>query len=86
MKNGLDINEFGTKRWYKDDLLHRDDGPAIEWDNGTKFWFKNNQLHREDGPAVECVSGDKSWYLNGKKIYCQSQEEFEKLIKLKAFW
>jgi len=47
------------------DQLHREDGPAIEYDNGTKHWFRNGLCHREDGPAVECADGDKYWYLNG---------------------
>ena len=29
MKNGLHIDEDGTKRWYLNDKLHRTDGPAI---------------------------------------------------------
>ncbi len=43
-------------------------------------------LHREDGPALEYPNGLKSWYLNGKRINCSSQEEFEKFLKLQAFW
>jgi hypothetical protein len=84
MKNGLLNNKFGDKFWYKDDKYHREDGPAVEWVNGSKEWWINGQLHREDGPAAESNNGEKYWYLNGERIY--SQEEFERLIKLKAFW
>lgn len=28
-----------SKRWYKKGLLHRIDGPAIEWEDETKDWF-----------------------------------------------
>jgi hypothetical protein len=28
----------GTKEWYINGQLHREDGPAIEWANGTKEW------------------------------------------------
>jgi hypothetical protein len=86
MRNGLEINERGTKFWYKDDLLHREDGPAIELANGDKGWYKNGKLHRENSPAVEFADGTKSWWLNGKQLNCQSQEEFERLVRLKAFW
>lgn len=44
------------------------------------------QYHREDGPAVEHIDGRSSWWLNGEQIDCTSQEEFEKLLKLKPFW
>ena len=37
MKNGLEIDEYGTKYWYKDGKLHRDDGPAIEYINGCEL-------------------------------------------------
>ncbi len=67
-------------------MLHREDGPAIEHANGTKCWYINNKRHREDGPAIEYVDGVKKWYLNGIHIPCTSQEQFEKLMKLKAFW
>jgi len=110
MLHGLVIDKEGTKRWYDQDKLHREDGPAIEYVNGDKLWFRQDKLHREDGPAVECSSaphkgnkywwlngerhredgpaieygtGDKNWYYNGKQIKCSSQEEFEKIIKIK---
>ena len=53
---------------------------------GNKYWYLEGELHREDGPAVEYPDGTKEWYLNYKNIKCHSQEEFEKLMKLKAFW
>ncbi len=61
-----EIDSDGTKKWYnKKGLLHRKDGPAIEYSNGTKSWFLNGKCHREDGPAIEWNDGTKSWYLNG---------------------
>jgi hypothetical protein len=59
-------NADGTKEWFLNDKLHREDGPAIERANGTKSWWLNGELHREDGPAIERANGDKSWWLNGK--------------------
>lgn len=29
MRNGLILGSSGTKYWYKDNKLHREDGPAI---------------------------------------------------------
>jgi len=62
----------GTKRWYKDGMRHRDDGPAVceattrqgvivEYANGTKFWYKDGMSYREDGPAEEWADGGKCW-------------------------
>ena len=66
-RNGMYTNEWGTKSWWLNDKLHREDGPAIERVNGTKRWFVNGKIHREDGPAVIRASGTKEWHVNGKK-------------------
>ena len=62
------VDEESTTRWYKDakcKILHRENGPAIEYADGTKSWYQNGDLHRTDGPAVEWSNGTKSWYQNG---------------------
>ena len=66
----------GTKFWYLNDNLHREDGPAIEYANGSNFWFLDGKRHREDGPAVEFTNGDKYWYLNGKGV---TEEEHKRM-------
>ena len=39
----------GTKKWYKDDKLHRDDGPAIEYANGYKeYWLNGDPVKEKD--------------------------------------
>jgi hypothetical protein len=68
-KNGLIVDDQGTKSWYKDDNLHRVDGPAVEFANGgSKWWYQNGKLHREDGPAVEFVDGRVDYWINGEFI------------------
>ena len=65
----IHINQLGTKRYYSDremNILHREDGPAIEYADGDKAWYIDDKLHREDGPAVETANGHKAWYINGK--------------------
>jgi hypothetical protein len=62
------------------------DGPAVEYAYGYKEWYQHGLLHRIDGPAIECANGYKAWYYHGKKINCSSQQEFDKIIKLKCFW
>ena len=84
--NGLVVDANGAKFWYKNGLYHREDGPAIEWNNGDKVWFKNGLRHREDGPAVEWYGGMKFWYYEGILLNASSQKEFIKLVNLKLFW
>ena len=76
----------GTKIWFQNGLQHRIGGPSHEYSNGDKSWYQNGLFHRLDGPAYECVSGNKFWYYEGKRIDCNSQDEFERIIKLKLFW
>ena len=67
MQANVKVDADGTKSYYnKDNQLHREDGPVVEYADGTKKWYKNGELHREDGPAVEYSNGDKFWYKNNK--------------------
>ena len=70
------------KMYYKDPnlrIVHRVDGPAIEYADGSEAWYLNNQLHRVGGPAITLSltsnkpfytmeialhAGDKAWYQN----------------------
>lgn len=80
------IFRYGDILYYKDErctILHREDGPAIEWKNGDKHWFINGNRHREDGAAIEYVYGAKSYYLNGK-LY--SEKDYWGMIRLGSFF
>ena len=61
------VDDAGTKRWYLNDKLHREDGPAIEYYDGSKCWYLNDKRHRTDGPAIEYADGRKRWFLNDKE-------------------
>ncbi len=61
-----EVNENGTKEWYLNGELHREDGPAVEHADGDKEWWLHGKFHREDGPAREDTDGDKEWWLNDK--------------------
>jgi hypothetical protein len=54
-KNFTGVAEYpnGTKHWYKEGKLHREDGPAVEWIIGYKEWWVEGLRHRTDGPAIE---------------------------------
>ena len=65
------VDEESTTRWYKDakcKILHRENGPAIEYVDGAKSWYQNGQHHRDNGPAFEFANGEKRWYLNGVQL------------------
>jgi len=69
------VSDNGTREWYLNGNLHREDGPAVEYADGDRWWYLNGNLHREDGPAVEYADGDRYWYLNGVEY---TEKEFNK--------
>ena len=61
------VDVFGNTRWCKDakcEVLHRENGPAVEYADGSKIWYQNGQLHRTDGPAIDRANGHKEWWQN----------------------
>lgn len=80
------VNTHGTVRYTLDKEFHREDGPALEFPDGNRYWYRYGKYHREDGPAFEYGNGHKEWWLHGERIDCNSQEEFERILKLKALW
>lgn len=85
MKPEIKVDIYARK-YFLNGVLHREDGPAVEYhNNGGKVWYQNGLIHRLDGPALEYSDGTNDWYYKGQLIECDSQEEFEKLIKLLAF-
>ena len=55
----------GSQFWYRNDHLHRLDGPAIT-SFGTRQWLINDKRHREDGPAFVAADGSREWWVNGQ--------------------
>jgi hypothetical protein len=53
---------------------------------GNKWWYLNGSFHREDGHALEWFNGNKEWWINGELLHCKTQKQFERLMRLKAFW
>tara|TARA_B100001059_G_scaffold181998_1_gene183074 strand:+ start:4815 stop:5105 length:291 start_codon:yes stop_codon:yes gene_type:complete len=74
------VDEKGSKAWYLNNQLHREDGPTIEMADGTKAWYLNGNPHRVDGPAVEFSSGTKRWFIHGEQV---TEEEFKEVTYLK---
>jgi hypothetical protein len=35
----VEVLANGTRYWYLKGVLHREDGPAVEYSDGTKCWF-----------------------------------------------
>ena len=60
---------------------------------GNRYWFtgdidgKDRLLHREDGPAI-IIYGDRGrqrWFYQGVEYFPKDNEEWLKIMKMKAF-
>ena len=68
LKYRSEVDRLGTRRYRNAaGQLHRDEGPAIVYNDGTENLYQNGNLHREDGPAVTYKHGPKIWYKHGKR-------------------
>lgn len=93
----LDENKFVPRSlwwrnwYYKDDVRYTkstfDNGLYIAYYYDTKYW------HNISGPAriwkvghPNYPNGHQEWYIMGEQIPVNSQQEFEKYLKMKAFW
>jgi hypothetical protein len=58
------VYDDGTKEWYLNGKLHREDGPAGEYADGSKWWYLNGVYHTEaeflkkTSPAKEYTVAD----------------------------
>lgn len=63
--NGVYHRSDGTMLWFKDNLIHNENGPAVIYKNGDVQWVQNNIVHRIGGPAIETKTSF-TWYRWGK--------------------
>ena len=72
----------GIKSWLLNGKLHREDGPAIEWQDGVKEWYLNGKLLTEEefnvrmnpkeltiNPIEELLEYTVKVYPNGSKFW-----------------
>ncbi len=83
--NGLEQTIFSDgsgEEWRrKDNVYHREDGPAWTGSRGQERWYLNGVLHCPSGPALRYPFDpppfDYAWYLQGRHIKTQEEYQFE---------
>ncbi len=65
-KNAFTIisRDYNSIKYYLVGRLHREDGPAILYDDGDFNYLRLGRLHREDGYAC-FINGNKLYYIKG---------------------
>lgn len=51
--NGQRNRGDGGVEWFRNGVLHRENGPAVVAPDGSTYWYADGKLHRDDGPAIE---------------------------------
>ena len=76
-----------TIRYCKNGKPHREDGPAIIFEDGAKYWYLNGLQHRESGPAIMYSNGAKGFFYKHKRYVAYNKFTntlwLEKIKKLK---
>ncbi len=56
--------------------------------SGRSCFYLNGKRHREDGPAISCLNNPhlNQWWYNGYQISVNNIKDFNRIVKLKAFW
>lgn len=68
MRQGWIVSDdSGAQQHFVDNVLHREDGPAMFDVFGNEYWFRHGVQHREDGPAVQFKDGYQVWYFQGHR-------------------
>ena len=65
-----------AKIWYRNGIVHRDDGPAIERADRTQEWYAEGIRHCENGPALISADGERHWFIHGKEL---TEPEFDEM-------
>jgi len=60
------LDHLGTCWYFRDRLLHREDGPAVVQADGTVAYWVEGKRHRVDGPAVVGNDGTVAYWVEGK--------------------
>src|SRR5215217_8631391 len=62
----IDMIEYrdGNKAWYRNGVLYRDDGPALDLPHARKFWYRDGrELTAQEGqslvPTIESSPGGR---------------------------
>jgi hypothetical protein len=59
------VDDNGNTFWKSRGVLHRENGPAIEWADGSVEYFFYGRRHRVNGPAVIFPGRYEAYWVNG---------------------
>ena len=71
------VSPEGSKYWFLNGKLHREDGPAIEDSNDTKWWYLNDQqvTEEEHRQQTQPTCDGKTVEIDGKTYVLTLKED-----------
>jgi hypothetical protein len=76
--------EDGSIEYFKNNLLHREDGPAWITSYNLKSWFFRGRYHNLNGPARILPDGKEEYWIHGKESTKEAIEFLRDLHRLKG--
>lgn len=73
----LDVCEYSHAVYYYKKgtkIVHRENGPAVEWWSGGKAYWINGKKHRLDGPAVIRFNNEVEWWIEGERLSLEKEK------------
>jgi hypothetical protein len=64
----INISGKSIRFWNRGGQLHRENSPAVEWDDGEKEYWVNGKRHRDDGPSSIDINGNTEWFFEGNNL------------------
>lgn len=80
MKEYITIDRYGHKLYFKDEektILHRMDGPAVEWTGGHKEWHINGVFILSIN-RYGTIASRMRWY---ERVYKNNRKRFKILFQ-----
>jgi hypothetical protein len=75
---------YGTIEYYKNGLLHREDGPAVITNKDYKEWWNEGLLHNLNGPARIYPDGREGYFIHGEPTTKEALEFLRDIMKYKG--
>jgi len=75
-EDGPVVQPDGGTIWYRNGIVHRDGGPAIERPDGSQEWYSDGIRHCGTGPALISPDGERQWFVHGREL---TEAEFDEM-------
>ena len=74
IKYEVTVDEKGNERWYLNNKLHRENGPAIKGSDGSEYWYLNGKIYCKVDFDKEIARRKPTPTYSGKEITIEGKK------------